>query len=320
MSEELWLVGVGGAFLAFLILFSLVLVRSRESAGQRVLRESIERAEGKKLDKAETISLLRQAADVFEGFQKDEARKDRLQNRLEQAGWNLRGSEFRVLQTGLAVAGLVVGAGLLAHIGFGLILAAVGPVVAELALTRKVGKRSSAFEEQLPDVLQLLAGSLRAGYGFLQAIDTAATEASEPAASEFARVVTEARLGGSVEVALEAMAERLDSPDFRWVVIAVNIQRQVGGNLAELLETVAETVRERERLRRHVKALSAEGRLSAVILFALPIFVAGYIMIVNPDYMAVLYESTVGLIALGLMTLFMGLGVVWIRKIIRIVV
>lgn len=320
MTETIWWVGIGGAFVAFTLIFFLVLFRSRESAGARRLRETLEEsgADGSGVSE-ESASLLRQIADVVEGMQRDPVRKEELQTRLERAGWSLRASELRVIQGGLFAAGLLVGFGLFGSVMLAIGLAAMGAIAPTAALGRKVRRRSSAFEAQLPDVLQLLASSLRAGYGFLQAIDTAATEASEPAASEFSRVVSEARLGGSVEAAMESMAERLDSADFRWVVIAVNIQRQVGGNLAELLDTVAETLREREMLRRQIKVLSAEGRLSAVILIALPIVLTIYLILVRPEYIGTLVTS--GLfgwtLVVGASTLML-VGVLWIRKMIQI--
>lgn len=222
----------------------------------------------------------------------------------------------------MQAAGLLVGAGVGAILLTSVLGAVVGGVVGGIApaavLSRRISRRARAFEAQLPDILQLLAGSLRAGYGLLQAVDTVAREAEDPAAGELSRVLTEARLGGSVEAALEAMAERIGSEDFRWVVIAINIQRQVGGNLASLLETVAGTIRERGELRREVKTLSAEGRLSAVILVALPFLIALYTAIVNPGYLAVLTGSGGGRIAIVVAGLMMGLGIVWIRKVIRI--
>src|SRR5207249_11419889 len=151
-------------------------------------------------------------------------------------------------------------------------------------LARAIASRETLSLAQLPETLQLLAGSLRAGYAFQQAVDTLANESPEPTSAEFGRVMTETRLGMAVEVALERMAERVDSDDFPWGVLAVNIQRQVGGNLAELLTTTADTLREREQVRRQVKTLSAEGRLSMRIRTGLPFLLSGYMSLVNPSY------------------------------------
>jgi len=121
-----------------------------------------------------------------------------------------------------------------------------------------------------------------------------------------------------VEDALNSMAERVGGDDFRWVVLAINIQRQVGGNLAALLTTVSNTLREREMVRRQIKVLSAEGRLSAIILVALPFLLAGYISIVNPGYLQQLFHATVGKIMIVIGVVLMTIGIAWMRKIIKI--
>ena len=145
-------------------------------------------------------------------------------------------------------------------------------------LTVKESRRTSAFLAQLPDTLQLVAGSLSAGYSIPQAMDTVVREGQQPITGEFNRALVEARLGVPIEDAMDGIAERMKSKDFAWVVMAIRIQREVGGNLAELLTTVAATLRERERLRRQVSVLSAEGRLSAWILGLLPIVFALYLV------------------------------------------
>jgi tight adherence protein B len=140
----------------------------------------------------------------------------------------------------------------------------------------------------------------------------------DPTSTEFQRALTEARLGLPLEDSLGDMAERIDSDDFRWVVVAMNIQRQVGGNLAELLETVAATLRGREQVRRQISALSAEGRLSAVILIALPFVILGFLLVTNPGYLTPLLTNMLGWIMLGIVTVLMLIGVLWIRKMIAI--
>ncbi len=315
----LWL-GIAAAFVAVLGLLFLVLVSPVQTAGARSLSRGLKFLEGSDRRREPSIeeqSRVARAAELVDARMGEESRAD-LQVRLERAAWQLRPSEFRLIQIAAGIGGAIIGAGLLQSLILGAVFAVAGVLIPLLVLTRATDRRARRFEEQLPDVLQLLSGSLRAGYGFLQAIDTVAQEATDPAASEFARALNEARLGGSIDDALEAMANRLDSEDFHWVVIAVTIQRQVGGNLAEVLETVAETIRERERLRRHVRGLSAEGRLSAWILILLPFAVAGYIMVVNPRYMESLIGTTGGLIAILIMLILMGIGTGWIRKIIQI--
>jgi tight adherence protein B len=135
---------------------------------------------------------------------------------------------------------------------------------------------------------------------------------------ELRRVVTEARLGRPLEEALEGVAERMESEDFAWAVMAISIQREVGGNLAELLLTVAETMTQRERLRRDVKALTAEGRMSAYVLGGLPIGLGIVLYMMNPDYIGRLFETGLGQVMLGLSIVAMAAGFAWMFKIIKI--
>jgi tight adherence protein B len=135
---------------------------------------------------------------------------------------------------------------------------------------------------------------------------------------ELRRVITEARLGREVEDSMEAVAERMASPDFAWAVMAIRIQREVGGNLSELLLTVADTMVHRERLRRDIAGLTAEGRISAIILGLLPIGLGAFMWLSNPEYMAPLGSTTMGHVLLGVATVSGLLGFAWMKKIINI--
>ena len=144
---------------------------------------------------------------------------------------------------------------------------AVGLVV-RFYVRRPRHKRQGAFADQLPDVLQLVTTALRSGYGITQALESVAEEAEEPARSEFAHVLVESRLGRDLSDSLHALAHRMESKDLEWVVSAIDINRETGGNLSEILHKVGATVRERGRIDRQVRTLTAEGRLSARILTA----------------------------------------------------
>jgi tight adherence protein B len=170
----------------------------------------------------------------------------------------------------------------------------------------------------LPDTLQLLSGTLRAGYSMMQGVEAVSQEVSEPMGRELRRVVTEARLGRPLEESLDAVAERMESPDFGWAVMAIRIQREVGGNLSELLMTVAETMTQRERLKRDVKSLTAEGRISAYVLAVLPVALGFAMYVLNPEYMSVLFDETIGKIALGGGILMMVGGFLWMQAIVKI--
>jgi tight adherence protein B len=241
------------------------------------------------------VAIARAAIGLAEKIVANKDFEARLASRLEAAAIPMKPAEWLLLHTGIAlgiplllllVSGGDVPLGLV-----GLLMGVVGPYV---YLIVKQSKRKQKFEESLAPTLQLLAGSLAAGHSLPQAVDTVAQEASEPMASELRRAVAEARLAVTVEDALDHVAERTGSKDFAWVAMAVRIQRNVGGNLAELLTTVAATLRERERLRRHVRVLSAEGRLSAIILGALPILFAFYLFVVRREYLMKLFNDPLG--------------------------
>ena len=204
---------------------------------------------------------------------------------------SLRSGEFVVASALAALVFGVLGAALLRSSLLALVVAVVGGAFPTLLLRSALSKRADKLREQLPDVLTIMASSLRAGHSFLQSLDTVAKEIAHPAAAEFQRVVAEIRLGRPAEDALESLAERVGSPDFMWAVLAVNIQREVGGNLAEILDTVADTLRERAMLRRQIKVLTAEGRLSAWVLGLLPFGIALYMFAVNPDYIGLLLAN-----------------------------
>ena len=172
-----------------------------------------------------------------------------------------------------------------------------------LYLGFKRSRRLKAFNAQLAGCLQLMAGSLQAGLSLAQALDTVVREGTEPLAGEFRRALVETRLGVPIEDALESIGERMESADFEWTVMAIRIQREVGGNLAELLLNVAATLRERDYLRRQVKSLSAEGRFSAYILLALPpVHHAVHECVTNPDYLQpAVSPPPIGYVMLGVM-------------------
>jgi tight adherence protein B len=237
---------------------------------------------------------------------------------LERAGLPLRPVEYMtfhvmtVLGSGLLIDLLT---GNLLLTGVALVVLGIGPI---LLLSYLARKRTAAFQEQLPDVLNLLAGSLRAGWGLLQAVGVVVSETPAPAGPEFGRVVTETRLGLPLEDALGKMAQRMGSEDFKWAVTAIAIQREVGGNLAEVLDLVAQTVRERAALRRQVSALTSEGRLSAVILVVLPFIEGAALWMLNPNYFKTLLANGLGVGLMAAAAVLTVVGGVWLRRIVRI--
>jgi tight adherence protein B len=195
---------------------------------------------------------------------------------------------------------------------------AVAPVAARWLVSLRAGRRQAAFADQLDDSVQLMASSLRAGHSLLRAMDSVAVEADAPTSEEFARIVNETRVGRDLGDALDELADRMGSDDFSWIAQAIAIHREVGGNLAEVLDAVGTTIRERNAIRRQVKALSAEGKLSAIVLMALPFGIAAFISITNPAYLARFTQSAVGWGMLAAAVLLLVGGGLWLKKMVSI--
>jgi tight adherence protein B len=239
-------------------------------------------------------------------------------DRLEAAGLNMRVAEFVLISLGSAFIPPLLVLALTRNLILTVVVVLLGVVGPFLFLAVKASRRQAKFDEQLPSTLQLLSGALQAGHSLQQAVDTVVHEAGDPIAAEFQRVLTEARLGRPLEEAFEAMAKRTRSVDFEWTVMAIRLQRQVGGNLAEVLNTVAQTIRERYSLKRQVRALSAEGRLSSLILSLLPILMFAALLVFNPVFLAPLYTTRLGLVMLAGAVVLMIFGVFWLKKITEI--
>ncbi|MCW2810083.1 MAG: type secretion system protein, partial [Friedmanniella sp.] len=221
----------------------------------------------------------------------------------------------------LVIVGALVAGGLGLFLGgpiLGAVLALAAPVAVRGYLNMLVTRRKRQFADQLDESLQLIASSLRAGQSLMQALASVAAEAPEPTAGEFARIINETRVGRPLAPSLEETSTRMGSEDFSWVTQAIAINREVGGNLAEVLDGVGNTIRERNQIRRQVKSLSAEGKLSAYVLMALPLGIGGFLLFANPSYMMKFTESMVGYILIGVAVLLLLVGALWLRKVVRI--
>lgn len=233
---------------------------------------------------------------------------------LERAGLPLRAVEYMSAHViGVVAIGFITQL-LVGRLVLSVLMIVLATLLPILFLASAIERRRHGFEDQLPDVLTMIAGSLRGGWGVQQAIDLVVQEAMPPASVEFKRVQTETRLGMPLEQSLMAMADRLESDDFRAVVTAVTIQREVGGNLAEVLDVVASTVRDRGALRRQISALTAEGRLSAIILIILPIIEAVALTFISPGYLEPLYTTLFGIVSLVVGVVLMVVGSIWLIK------
>jgi tight adherence protein B len=236
---------------------------------------------------------------------------------LEQADLPLRTAELYYIQigTGLLV-GTIAAFGLGRRGIFALVAVVIGFMLPVLFVRFKAKQRMNAFENQLPETLITMAASLKAGHAFNQAMQSAVNEGAEPTSKEFARVLAEVQLGMPAEQAMDAMARRMNSTNFGFVVMAVNIQRTVGGSLADILDLVADTVRQRQQFTKKVKALTAQGRASAYVLVAMPFLMGLAIYLVNGEYMKILWESSMGKMMIAGSLVMMAIGSMIIKKIV----
>jgi Flp pilus assembly protein TadB/Mg-chelatase subunit ChlD len=242
-----------------------------------------------------------------------------LADRLDLADVNRKAGEWALLtlcgSAALVVALMLVGVNPLLSVPIGLV---ASWLVQHVYLSFRIGRRRAAFGEQLPDVLQLIVGSLRSGFSLAQAIDAVVRDGTQPAAGEFSRALAETRIGVELEDGLNHVADRMECDDLRWVVMATRIQREVGGNLAEVLKNTVDTMRERAQTRRHVRALSAEGRLSGYIVVGLPIVVGAWLTFSNPQYMSPLFTTPIGLMMVAGGVVLIVVGAFWIRVLVKV--
>ena len=260
------------------------------------------------------MDFVRQAAKSLKNWKQAE----RLNLRMMQAGWRLFGSEFLVMTF---MAGIIFS--LLALLFGGNVLVMllaflIGPLVGFVWLDMAIDHRRRDFTNQLGDTLTMVANAMRAGFSFLQAMGLVSTEMEDPMGGEFKKVMNDLNLGMTAEVALQNMARRVGSADFDLVVTAVLIQRQVGGNLAQILDSISNTINDRIRMRREVLTLTAQGRLSGWILAGLPIVIGLILTVIKPDYLDPLFHTPMGNFFVGYAIVSEIVGFLVIQRIIKI--
>ena len=244
--------------------------------------------------------------------------EERIATKLDRAGMSLQPREWMAVRTGAMFAGALL-FGLLAGLVGVFLGALIGWLLARFYPQARERRRQQAFADALPDALQLVVGSLRSGFSLALALDAVVLDSPPgPLVVELGRALGEVRLGDDLADALERAAGRVENDDLAWAVAAIRIQRDTGGNLAEVLETTVETLRERGRLRRHVRALSAEGRLSGYILIGLPFALAAWLLLVRRDYLSALWTTRIGLIMLLYAIVSMSVGIVWMMRWIKV--
>ena len=290
----------GGLFLLTLLLFP----------GERVSKARLG------VNKPRSMSDIgtRSVSAIEEALERYGKRAD-LGTALAVADISMKPAEFVAMVAVVAVVAGLVGLVLAGPI-VGVLVAILVCVGVRFYVRRTESKRQAAFADQLPDVLQLVTTALRSGFGLTQALESVAEDAEEPARSEFAHVLAEVRLGRDLSDSMTALARRMRSKDLEWVVSAIDINRDTGGNLSEILDRVSATVRERGRIARQVRTLTAEGRLSARILMATPLLMLLWQWRVNQANFELLTYG-VGLIALFVAGILMILGGIWVHKIVN---
>ncbi|MHC6221829.1 type II secretion system F family protein [Arthrobacter sp. MMS24-S77] len=238
------------------------------------------------------------------------------QAKLDAAGLKKQPADY-VLIAGIVVVfagavGLVLGGLVFAIL---MCLVAVASLTALLALL--TSRRSAKFDEQVPDALQMMSGGMRAGHSLLRAVDATAQESEAPMAEEMSRIVNETRIGRDLGESLTDVAMRTSSEDFGWIAQAIEIHREVGGDLGEVLDHVGETIRDRNQIRRQVRALSAEGRMSALVLLALPVVMFIALLFINPSYAHTFTSTVPGYLMLAAAAVMLTVGAWWLSRLIK---
>jgi tight adherence protein B len=317
-----WL-GIGIAFVASsLLAYAVIRLVAREAP---VLDSALRLYDAKQsgVDEARdgTVAetrIVRQAVDAVERMAERRGLLTRVEDLLAGADLPFRPGEalfFSLAAVGLfATLAVVLAPSLLVGVLLAVVIARL-PVTVVKTMAKR---RRKKFVKQLPGTLQLLSGSLRAGYSLMQGVEAVSHEVEDPMGQELRRVTVESRLGRPLEEALDDAADRLGSTDFTWTVMAIRIQREVGGNLSELLQTVAATMMDRTRLKREVAALTAEGKISALILGFMPIGLGGALYVMNRPYISLLFTEFIGQVMLAGATVMALIGFAWMKKIIKI--
>lgn len=237
---------------------------------------------------------------------------------LAKADIPLKGEEFLGFSLILVIGGglffLIISGNLI----IGLVAAVLGWYLPRLVLRAAITRRVNKFNSQIGDALVIMSNSLRSGFSFLQSMDMVRKEMADPIAKEFGAALQEMNWGSSAEEALTNMSARINSSDFELVVTAVLIQRQVGGNLAEVLDNIANTIRERVRIKGEIKTLTAQGRMSGIVIGLLPFLLTLAIFSMNPEYITPLFSNKLGLIMVSMALISQIIGISLIRKIVNI--
>jgi tight adherence protein B len=329
----IWLLIFVGIALALYLIMSLMEAGQRESAQQRLKRLVQQRKDMDQFvtkdlpgdpvnpdPEAEAAAPKRTAKDALVGIVEKATTgrgfSNKLAVRLQRADWKWKPAEFMMAQ-GLA-AGVGLGLAVIASPGMWWFFMLLGWVAPHFLLARSEKARLKSFDQQLPDALSIVANALRSGYSFLQAMDVVSREMPDPIAKEFNYMLRETRVNIPLDEALGNMVDRVKSKDLDLVVTAVLIQRQVGGNLSEVLDKIAGTIKERIRLQGEIRTLTTQGRFSGWIVSLLPICLAILFQIVQPGYLTPLLHHPIGWLMLVVGVIMQGIGIFMIRNMVNL--
>lgn len=255
----------------------------------------------------------------FDAFLARHMNVRKVQRQLSAAEFGFTPAGWLLLRLAVGFVVCLVFIMLFGNVLLGVILGALLTwLVARTILRSRVSSRQRAFADELSDFLLLLASGLRAGLSFTHSLASAAEDDKGEVGRQMRRVLREVNVGASLDGALLECSNRMDNEDLRWLVTALSIQREVGGNLSNILDTVASTIKGRDDLRREVHTLSAEGRLSGYILIALPVGVFLFLVVFRRPYVELLWTSPLGLVMLGGLVILMTIGWFWMRRVVRI--
>lgn len=316
---------------ALCVLFAVVFVALAVYSGAAATVQVRSRLEGvlagTSVVEGETMIALRRAP-IVAGFLRgivSGSWLERMERDLQRADSKLQPMDYitiRIVLAGLGFVGPFIyfsdRMGTPMGLGIGVVAGLVGFFLPQWWISNRRNGRNTKLEEQLPETLSLIANSLKAGFGLLQSLDLAADQMDHPVSTELATTIHEMNVGSSVEEALIALNERTESYDLDLVITAILVQRSVGGNLSEILETVAATMRERIRIRGEIKTLTAQQTMTGIIIGMLPVAVGSVFMIVSPEYMTVLFTENAGRIALGVAVVLESIGLIIIKRILAI--
>ncbi|OGO51431.1 MAG: hypothetical protein A2148_11880 [Chloroflexi bacterium RBG_16_68_14] len=319
---DLLALGAAGSLMVTVMAFALAFFSGAAASSQ--IRGRLEGAlGGTSVVQGASVVTLRKSRSPLGAYQSiiSGAWLQRMERELRLADSQLQPIDLVAMRVALAGLGLALPYlfldGVLGMLG-AMAAALVGFQLPQIWLGRRRASRQKKLEEQLPDALTYVANSLKAGFGLMQSLSMAADQLEHPIATELAQVVHETNVGSSMEEAFLALSERNGNYDLDLVVTAVLVQRSAGGNLAEILGTVTETMRERTRIRGEISTLTAQQSLTGVVIGLLPVGVGAMFLLVSPDYIMLLFKETIGQVLLGVAALLEAVGIFIIRRILDI--